>query len=93
MDKVGEVLMAAAELVEKGWTQHRSRNGDRVCATQAISACSRLEPDTIFFESLSRVKSAAGIPPSRSVTSWNDDERRTQEQVVTALRLAAELPA
>jgi hypothetical protein len=93
MDKVGEVLMAAAELVEKGWCQNKGEDGDRVCASLALlrSNSSGFDPG-VYFNSLRRLERAAGIQPG-FVVHWNDTPQRTQAQVVTALRMAAELPA
>lgn len=88
----------AADLIEEfGWMQHRARGPDKqYCLTAAIDQAimnngrcfghstalrtmmlKHVSPDALYY---------VGVLPS-----WNDEKKRTKEQVISALRECAEL--
>lgn len=93
-----EMLNAAADLCERGWTQKASAindQGDRVdpwdneatawCALGALCVAGGAERAE-WEQALKSVVDVTGY----LLTYWNDQPGRTQEEVVAALRAAAE---
>lgn len=84
---VAKTLLKAADYIEKhGWCQGKWRNdAGEVCAYGAISSVERC----------GLVRSGAAWRLGRflnvvSVAGWNDQPDRTKEEVIAALRAAAE---
>jgi hypothetical protein len=84
-----DVLARAADIVERGWRQDASTDGDhRRCLTMALNdATPEYAP---YRAALDAVAREIGIEGSNvcMVGQWNDAPGRTQEEVVTALRNA-----
>ena len=94
--KYSKVYNKAADLVEKGWTQHASArdkhgNSCQVNSTSAVSWCVtgalNLAAWYIPASSLKEIRNY--IYYSRGMLDWNDDPNRTKEHVVKLLREAA----
>lgn len=97
---IADVLLRAAEYVERGWTQGtgaRSAKGRRVvvtgraavcwCAEGAIHMAARDNEETIW---QARTVLLRVLPDEvTSIMDWNDAPSRTQAEVVDALRRAA----
>ena len=79
-----EVYLRAADLIEeRGWCQGKFGTDDRLCILGAIFAAEREWHRSIGLDALRMVIGRDVIVP------WNDQEGRTQEEVVSALREAA----
>lgn len=98
-DSVADILDAAATLLQPPgrWTQYYlARDGaarwvdskDAAAVSWgALGAIERVTPDHIRRSALLAIKSLLGV---RHLSRWNDDPKRTQAEVVAALRAAAE---
>ncbi len=102
LDKIGRVLMDAADYIEKnGWTQGvELREDGRACAMGAISA---VIPDHTWFwqtKEPRRLRQGARrrleiyLSDTRQcygimVESWNDWPTRTKKDVINSIRAAA----
>ncbi len=89
-----KVLERAAEVVMNGWTQGwfaKTKNGDLVttgdvkavtfCAAGALRvACRELKASPLVRDKLREVINTI-LPPNSSLTSWNDQDGRTAEEV------------
>ncbi len=77
-------LLNAANYIEAcGWCQYQSSNGDKVCASMAIT-CGEWNGDVLrATEEFRRVI-------GKNIPVWNDMPGRTKEEVIAALRKAAE---
>lgn len=105
MKTVAEVLTEAADLCERGWCQdafamdsdgQEVSSGDpsacRFCAHGAVNRASNAWP--VAHEAISCLAyllKESSLP--EVVMTWNDDEARTQAEVVAKLREAAALAA
>jgi len=91
-----EILLRAAELVERGWCQEayaRDAKGREVASSDPVACC---------YCPVGAIRAAAGIYGKsealkalrdlldRSAVAWNDAPGRMQAEVVEALRRAAE---
>jgi hypothetical protein len=86
-------LRAAAALLEKeGWSQGavRGQNGGR-CALQAIADSGITNVERFFAELLLDDYLMTTYKWARGVIHWNDDPSRTQEEVINAMREAADV--
>ena len=86
------ILNAAADYIEEhGWCQYALVMSGRVCMLGAVNAAICGDPagggDMLPFEVTDMLHRATG---SASLSSWNDARERTKEQVVRALREAAQ---
>ncbi|MGW5267212.1 DUF6197 family protein [Rhodococcus sp. NPDC003994] len=100
---VADVLDAAGDIVQNGWTRFRYRSGDGCyCALGAITeAADRLSVASsqpsydrfgVDIKAGARLAAVLGIPATSmhiGIPRWNDDPDRTQDEVVTAFRTAA----
>ncbi len=103
---VPAVLRAAADLIEPegawikghlakdehGWYTSDARRACRFCAVGAIRAAAgapHLEGSTLSLNARLFVNQVIGF--GKSLPSWNDAPERTQAEVVSALRKAADL--
>lgn len=94
-----DILTAAAQLVELGWTQGRyfllpDEDSDAPTAFCAVGAVEQAAFNLIGWAMDPRKNVALGhlratVPLSVSIAIWNDDAGRTQAEVVQALRKAA----
>lgn len=96
-----EVLLKAAELVERGWCQGHYALDDHgnpalveddacyFCAEGAIIAAMRNDHGRDFMETVRALGRAIGVHNSK-IIPWNDAPGRTQAEVVAALKAAAE---
>lgn len=93
-----EVLDGAADYIEEyGWTQgseSSSAPGCPTCAGIAIDVAAKDGDDVhpawfAAMDFLCRVIGTPGDPGAASVIEWNDTPGRTQAEVVTTLRTAA----
>lgn len=94
-----EVLLKAAEMVERGWCQGmgaRNAAGREVRPTSRAAVCwcahgaiLRSAKDGVGWLCMEHLARAIGIAPC-DVTGWNDAPKRTQAEVVSALKAAAE---
>lgn len=87
------VLLRAADVIEEcGWCQGAySMMDGRVCAIGAIKVAIGLSPDddeedTAFVIARRAMSDALGV---QFVHEWNDDEKRTKEEVTAKLRAVA----
>lgn len=92
---VADVLDAAADLLEKpgAWGQgnYQPRSGC-LCTLGAISMVAVGHVPAAWGSSSARLATAAAktlFPSLSGVANWNDEEGRTQSEVVAALRAAA----
>ena len=97
MNKVKKVLLGAADLVEKGWTQHavaRDKNGKccylqygvSFCMDGAISRAASMEKAHEYaFNAKEFVRDLIRM----ELESYNDHPDREKEQVVELLRKAS----
>lgn len=99
-----QALRAAAEYIsEHGWCQGATFEGDLgqwmalrttppACALGALSIGTgqgfRYE---MFFSARKLLAKAAGLPNGSAIPSWNDHPSQTAEDVILALKQAAEL--
>lgn len=101
-----EILDAAADHVEKvGWIQGslydysaENRETSRCCAIGALEMASgvRVDPRLNYYamyEARRILADHLGTDSQSGIPNWNDDEERTQGEVVTALREAAKKAA
>lgn len=84
--QVAMQLEAAARLLEKGWTQGVYEDCGAFCLSGAIYEVVGRGGDVV--PAREYVKKAIGII---SLVGWNDEPGRTQAEVVSAVRKAAEL--
>lgn len=90
--QVAADLRAAADLLDReGWTQERFYDYDTGCRCVA-GALRESVPDggrwAYTVEALAR---HVGVPPfPTSIYDWNDDSGRTADEVIAALRAAAD---
>lgn len=93
-----DVLNQAADLIEKGWTQKTlarnkqdqgcSPNNKNAVAWCVMGALLRVTDRSItYFTALNTLRGQMEL--GTSINSWNDHPKRTQAEVVTALRAAA----
>lgn len=95
MNAAVEILKGARALVEQGWCQRayaRDESGAPVapteakavefCATGAIVKASIGQTDGAFGAAIERLQAALGI--AEGITFWNDNCRRTKEEVLAA---------
>ena len=98
-----EVLLAAAVLVEHGWTQGagaRGRSGKSVlplgrsavcwCAIGAIMRAGDRDCDQM---KAAEETLLSLLPDHETIAEWNDAPERTQDEVAIMLRLAAKVGA
>ena len=95
-----DVLHRAADLLESGewgWCQGFVRNGDNLCALGAIAVAAgdvltpRLERFSLKHSDLSWSARELFVVHNEGGACWNDAPGRTREEVIAALRKAAEL--
>lgn len=89
-----EVLLKAAEHIERyGWLQGaRGKTGQPCCAVGAINAvggCDRSSRD----DAIETLKRNIGLARPFAIQNWNDAPGRTKEDVIAALRGAANAAA
>lgn len=94
VDEVGEVLLKAADYIEKyGWCQEAAFSPDgRACLLGGIyAACGGLRRDAGLYDTPPNYDKAvsriAKFAPNLGV--WNDHPHRTKDEVVAVLRKAA----
>lgn len=84
-----DVLLKAADLIEeRGWGQGFCRTSP--CAVDAISTTGAKSDWPAGGRALEALRDHLQVP---SIAGWNDQPGRTQAEVVTALREAAERAA
>jgi hypothetical protein len=101
---VAHVLDRAAELVERGWTQHvyaRDKNGEPVkylqreavcfCAQGAIFRAAGMHSARSQTRGFQAIRLLGQAARWRQVALWNDHPGRRQATVVKTLRKAAAL--
>ena len=99
--KYSQIYNKAADFVEKGWTQGRmavdkhgndchsqSKDAVRWCLSGALSLTCVVKSFSQFSMS-PRTELVKYLSLEDSITYWNDDPNRTQEDVVELLREAA----
>lgn len=98
---VAAVLDRAASVVAEGWTRRWYKHDDCYCVIGAISRAigqrgAQAEFDPAGQAAIAQLYASLHFPATRvfdakvsKVVHWNDEEGRTQEEVVTALRSAA----
>jgi len=99
MIDIKDALIKAADLIEKnGLTKGRFINSDKChCTVGAINEVTGKWPTLVTEESYHVIAFFGSYidtyteDPEASIYSWNDEEERTQEQVVNELRKAAVL--
>jgi hypothetical protein len=91
-----ELLNDAADYIETyGWVQHQSgKAGGPACAISSLHFCCNNWSDAdLAVEKLYRHLGNMDQGYSYiSISSWNDNSLRTKEEVIAALRAAAECP-
>lgn len=80
---------AAAYIEEKGWVQGRGKTQDGVCCAFAIGHFAGDHDMTKYFTHFKKVNNLAG-EGNFGIGVWNDRPERTKEEVLAALRKAAE---
>lgn len=83
-----EILLAAADHLERyGWVKNmRGGPGAPCCTVGAIAvACNNDEP--LYSEACQVLREHLNV---RRLTDWNDTRSRTADEVITAMRAAAE---
>ena len=100
MSAVADVLNGAADLIlEDGWCQGQYRNGaGGRCLTRALADALDLplnglaiwRNNPLYLGAEAALRNVTG---RYLLTAWNDAPRRTQAEVVAALRAAAEQAA
>lgn len=99
MSAVSDVLNGAADLIERdGWVQGHYRTTEGYCIAGAIDQTLGIIDDDELHVQLWPVAQAARVQVLAIVddvapTLWNDAPGRTKEEVVAALRAAAERAA
>lgn len=82
-----DVLRAAADLIEReGWSQGGNKPG--LCVTQATYAVAERDDTNDFGFAADDL--FAQFIGTELIVQWNDDPSRTQAEVITTLRAAAE---
>ena len=83
-----QVLRAAADLIEKpgAWKQHGGNYRTTFCAAEAIGVAGGGP-----LPEVAAANRFVATMLGRSIVSWNDAPKRTQAEVVSALRKAADL--
>lgn len=98
--KPSEILERAAALVEPegAWTQETWFMGAQLetaacfCVEGAIARVAGVRPFMAYREAASELLARSiGLPAADCIADWNDAPKRTQPEVVAALRKAAEL--
>lgn len=88
MSAIADILRRAADIIEEnGWIQGTLVDDETgaVCAIGAIQqACRQIDTPTYW-----SARNALGQYVDDGVSIWNDDEDRTKEEVLAALREAA----
>ncbi len=85
-----KILLRAAELIEqRGWCQGQSRCNGRICLVTAIGIanleCSENHNERIF-DTFRKYLNVPGL------ASWNDNPKRTKEEVINKLKECANVP-
>lgn len=81
------LLDAATVLEEDGWTQRRVFDENGYCA---LGALYRANHCSIFGDDFDRAAVALRAHTDDVISAWNDAPERTKEEVVAALRKAAD---
>jgi hypothetical protein len=85
---IDEVLEKMYDIIEKGWCQGRFRNQkNEYCLYGAIGASvqsSVFGYERTYWECIERLREVIGC----SLVDWNDDPRRTKEDVLLAIKRA-----
>jgi len=97
--QIADILDRAAELIEtKGWTQNAfaracghpvnfyDRAAECFCVTGAIGAVSMSEPCLVEYQSRMLLARSIGINSSLDIIAWNDNQSRTKDDVIAALK-------
>jgi len=94
-----EILIAAREKIERGWTQKtyaRSADGDSVAynSPEAVCWCSigaicAVDISRVGERAMNILADAIEVAPSR-LTEWNDAPERSQDEVIIAFGWAIE---
>lgn len=91
MDKAGELLLVAADLLqERGWCQGKGEDvKGRICLWTALEYTAILGGYGMIVMGVAtdRLEKILGMLP----IEWNDRQHRTKKQVVEKLREAAQL--
>lgn len=93
MSAVADVLNGAADLIERdGWCQHEWNDKDgRRCIAAAIAE--KAGVGAPYERAIRTVAFHPGVDAGLKVIDWNNASGRTQDEVVAALRAAAERAA
>lgn len=84
IDETTKLLIAARDLVERGWCQGVIAIGGEVCAAGALTRSYRWregDDPQIVIEALNRLQRAVG---DFDISWWNDRPERTQADVLAA---------
>lgn len=88
------ILERAGEIItEKGWTQgcYEDKDGS-VCVSQALTLASKQVAGPIYLEELTRARRRVihAVRPHLTLPGYNDVKARSVEDVLLALKRAAE---
>jgi hypothetical protein len=93
-DQVAADLRAAADLLEhEGWTQGQFQDEETGCrcAAGALEAAAEEEISGRWLDGIAALTQQLGISPGPiSLYRWNDTPGRTADEVIAALRAAAD---
>lgn len=81
-------LELAAQRIEHGWCQGRYRDGDSVCATEALNEVTAGGHEHLRIGLYAAVREVIGAR-GEMISLWNDATVRTQAEVAATFRRAA----
>lgn len=90
---LAEIALHAKDLIADGWVQGRGReiNGNFQVTAYCVSAALDRAGCSQWTRSAELFREAAGLSASGWITLWNDDPRRTKQDVLDAFDEMARL--
>jgi hypothetical protein len=92
MDNTSDVLRKAAEILgERGWCQRSSMDDQgHLCALGALGVASRAISPSAYTKAGAALARHLCIESRYDIPEWNDVQGRTAEDVILAMKRAAE---